>query len=455
MPQGQRHALLQSALQLYVKADEIAREGDDTAAEFASLHKNLAATYFASFGCSTAPIEERIKHLSFSISHTVHAVKSRRNALHVSSSAPVGGASGPVLTEEWLDGMAIKLGERVSALTSIDQLTPEHKVLLVRQASKELRDIARDTAAGPSLALLARATFNAAVTASDGMQDADTLRACAHPKQLLSEASEMALLAEAAGHAVEPDDLGGFKALHDGTFAGAIWRMECICESTRLRFLGEKEAATAKSGAEGGDLDVERVWMAVDLLKTAAVESRGYDAESEARACEALGEVFQATLSLTDLAGKYYYDSVACALAALGRTFEGAAWFRRATAGARRSQEAKEQRVLEDAWKIREPALERLKLKLEAIKAAADKSWQALLAHLYKESPPAPSKLLEYVLPEKMTAADGKKVLLKAIAQYHPDKQVDVVAEMGMGNDWLVLCEEIVKHLNIQYGNFK
>ena len=29
------------------------------------------------------------------------------------------------------------------------------------------------------------------------------------------------------------------------------------------------------------------------------------------------------------------------------------------------------------------------------------------------------------------------------------------VGEMGMGNDWVVLCEEIVKHLNIKYGSFK
>ena len=70
--------------------------------------------------------------------------------------------------------------------------------------------------------------------------------------------------------------LAAFQALHDGTFAGAVWRMECICESTRLRLLGEKEAAGVKCGVAGGvELDVERVWLAVDLLKNAAVESRG------------------------------------------------------------------------------------------------------------------------------------------------------------------------------------
>ena len=47
------------------------------------------------------------------------------------------------------------------------------------------------------------------MTASDGLQDADNFRSCAHPKQLLSEASQLAAQAEAAGHAVEPDDLGG------------------------------------------------------------------------------------------------------------------------------------------------------------------------------------------------------------------------------------------------------
>ena len=109
----------------------------------------------------------------------------------------------------------------------------------------------------------------------------------------------------------------GFKAycLHDGTFEGAVWRMNSICESVCLRLLGEKEAAIAVHGVENenaedsddeddGDLsgdeedkdgrgrrrgaeqqamDVERAWLAVDFLKNAAVASRGHDAESEAR----------------------------------------------------------------------------------------------------------------------------------------------------------------------------
>jgi len=50
--------------------------------------------------------------------------------------------------------------------------------------------------------------------------------------------------------------------------------MECICESTRLRLLGEREAAAAI--AHGVDqLDVERVWSAVDFLKNAALECHG------------------------------------------------------------------------------------------------------------------------------------------------------------------------------------
>jgi hypothetical protein len=44
--------------------------------------------------------------------------------------------------------------------------------------------------------------------------------------------------------------------------------------------------------------------------------------EAEARACEALGVVFDTILFLTPLARKYYYDSVACAMASSGRTFE-------------------------------------------------------------------------------------------------------------------------------------
>jgi hypothetical protein len=64
-----------------------------------------------------------------------------------------------------------------------------------------------------------------------------------------------------------------------------------------------------RRGLENDALDIERAWLAVDHLKNAAVASRGHDAECEARACEALGGAFDSILSLTDLAGKYYYDS--------------------------------------------------------------------------------------------------------------------------------------------------
>jgi hypothetical protein len=59
-----------------------------------------------------------------------------------------------------------------------------------------------------------------------------------------------------------------------------------------------------------------------------------------------------------------------------------------AQAAAQRHQAAKELRDAEDAWRVREPAMERLKPQLDGITAAADKNWQALLNLLYDEAGP-------------------------------------------------------------------
>ena len=59
-----------------------------------------------------------------------------------------------MLEAAWLEGVTIKLGERVATLTSFDRLAPRQKLVIVRVASSHVREIARDSAAGPSLALL-------------------------------------------------------------------------------------------------------------------------------------------------------------------------------------------------------------------------------------------------------------------------------------------------------------
>jgi hypothetical protein len=171
---SQQHALLQSALGLYFEAEKEEERGREDRsldsiekAEFALIQKNLAATHVALFGCGVEPTENRVEYLLLAIRHTARAVKSGRSVLQLASSSSSPGATpcarseGPpdlgVLTQGWLDDVSLKLGERVCMLLiALDCLALGHRLVIVRQASKELRDIARDTAAGPSLALLGK-----------------------------------------------------------------------------------------------------------------------------------------------------------------------------------------------------------------------------------------------------------------------------------------------------------
>ena len=129
----------------------------------------------------------------------------------------------------------------------------------------------------------AQATFNAGVIATNGMQEAGVVTACAIPRQLFAEATQLALDGESEGYHIEPDDLGEYadRVLHDGSFTGTVYQMQCLCESTRLRFLGEKEALVAEHAVENGEEpNQDRVMnVAVDNLKGAILEARGRDSE--------------------------------------------------------------------------------------------------------------------------------------------------------------------------------
>ena len=73
------------------------------------------------------------------------------------------------------------------------------------------------------------------------------------------------------------------------------------------------------------------------------------------------------------------------------------------------------------------------------------------LRHVYKTYPP---KNEEHKLDANLGDLDTKstkKLILSAIAHYHPDKQ----DQEKYGLKWVVLCEEITKVLNNRYGSYK
>lgn len=435
-PPGLRQLRLNNALSKYLVAKTAIDALDQDAArnaEEARINKNLAATYSALFEA----VPRNHDSLVLSVHHNTLALKF--------------GNMDPVFPEAWLEGISSSLLTQVGKVFSLELVHAE-KLKVLRAVNGHLREVSTNRFAKPSLAVSARATFNAAVVATDYIQDAKTVTSCDLPKQLLMESNMLWL--PIVG--VRGDEM------FDCTFAEGMLTLEKIVESTRLRLLGEKEIEEATRGSE--DLDIERVWQAVDFLKNSSLESRGFDLEAEARTSEALGRVFEEVLLLKDLARKYYTESVSLALAASPRSFEKAAWFQRAMEAAERHQRIKAQITEEEELKKKRNVLERLEPVLTPIKTANEQSWQELLKHLYTQVPPAPSKLQDFKLPTNLTADNGKKMIMKGVFHYHPDKQSkEVIKEMqgfmealgAVEADWVPLCEEIVKLLNVRFELFK
>jgi hypothetical protein len=79
-------------------------------------------------------------------------------------------------------------------------------------------------------------------------------------------------------------------------------------------------------------------------------------------------------------------------------------------------------------------------------------SVDAQISHLCKtHTSPVPRE--DYAIPEAddLTCANGKKIILRAIKLYDPDK----IQVCMHGLKWKVLCQEASKYLNSAYEIFK
>ena len=128
-------------------------------------------------------------------------------------------------------------------------------------------------------------------------------------------------------------------------------------------------------------------------------------------------------------------------------------WYKLATETLQRYQ-AESINIEDEAIRTAERAMyiEELAKELKDIEDAdRGSSPSGLLRYLYVAYPP---KGLECTLESTGLLTEQcnmKKVLLKAIQHYHPDKQ----DEEAHGRKWKILCEEITKRLNKYYETWK
>lgn len=229
----------------------------------------------------------------------------------------------------------------------------------------------------------------------------------------------------------------------------------CAAKSVQARMMGEELLQTALLEQEA--LQMTLIFDVIDWFKQAVVLARNVEIEQEAIAESRLGYVYDKVLRITLRAKAYYTHCFELAESLKPRMFTACQWYKDCTATLLRYQEEAKKRDVEEKSKERSGFLEELSQELEEIKDHKDLAVE-LIKFLYANYPPKnPSwkKPSEDEMEDweelKTTSKAYKKLLIKALAVYHPDK----VDEGVYGKKWKVLCEEITKMLTFHYESTK
>jgi hypothetical protein len=227
---------------------------------------------------------------------------------------------------------------------------------------------------------------------------------------------------------------------------------------------------------ETEDFNAELAWTVIDFYSSALTEAAKCDDllqtviicyESAAKAAIYLGIFLYLGLKNEEqahqrlLQGVQYIDVVTHTD---GRTFFNQKWYQEAK---KLIEEYRSKRLAYDQKqieKLRAPTLTELKPELDKIKEKLNiyesKQFKCyeLLKHVYStHMPPTIEEKKCQEINEELKIVDKndrekmKKLCLKAVNHYHPDKQKN--KEKGI--KWYVLCEEIVKELNNHNDSMK
>ncbi|KAL9988513.1 hypothetical protein ACROYT_G002967 [Oculina patagonica] len=234
-----------------------------------------------------------------------------------------------------------------------------------------------------------------------------------------------------------------------------VFYHSCSASSMQARHHGDQLLTVALQDME--ELDMTLVFEVIDWYKQAVVLAREVELEQEAIAECRLGVVYDKVLKLTQRAKTYFNHTLQLVESMKPRVFTSHDWYKECIATLQRYQEEVRQRDEEEKRKVREKYLGELSKELEDIKEN-NTSAIALIKHVYNTYPPkTPS--WEKPSDDDMAKWDSlecgtkefKKVLVKALAVFHPDK----VDEKEHGMKWKVLSEEITKMITSYYENTK
>jgi len=229
----------------------------------------------------------------------------------------------------------------------------------------------------------------------------------------------------------------------------------CAASAFQARVHGDELLQTALKEQE--ELDMTLIFEVIDWYKQAVVLAREVEIEQEAIAESRLGVVYDKVLRMTLRAKAYFTHSFELAESLKPRVFTSQDWYKDCITTLKKYQDEARQKDEEEQQKARAAFLEELSEELADIRShkarAAD-----LIKHVYSNYPPKhpcwqkPSdEDMKKWGEMELDSRDYKKLLLKALGFYHPDK----VDEKIHGMKWKILCGEITKMLNDHYEGTK
>ncbi|XP_072173669.1 uncharacterized protein [Diadema setosum] len=221
-----------------------------------------------------------------------------------------------------------------------------------------------------------------------------------------------------------------------------VYLHTCLAESNQARAAGE--ALLKKELEEQEELNTDMVWIVVDFFKEAITLCRDKDLEQEAIALSRLGRVYGKVLKLSVRGKDNYKKAIELALSMTPRNFQEADWYKESTAFVEEYQNRLNKEEHEN--KEKRSALDEMKDDVSELKDLNSTSGtEEFVEELYKRWPPkAPGAKFNKNLSKK-------KLLIKAISHYHPDK----VSKEIHGKKWYFFSAEITKILNERYTREK
>lgn len=219
---------------------------------------------------------------------------------------------------------------------------------------------------------------------------------------------------------------------------------------------GEQSLKAALHDSE--ELEVDKLWTAVDHIRASIVSARERDIEAEAKAQSLLGSAFLALFpNKPQVSHVYFQRSVELAHSLFPRPVTDEGWFSEALRNVKAYQERVSREEEQQEARDAAPFLSKLRKEIDNLMRASEASAIELLDLLYNKIKPEnygvpPSKVAVMKARLKRDSSpEVKKQLQTAIVHFHSDK--NLAGKYGML--WHVYCGEITKVLNQKYAIFK